>query len=190
VEQLALDAAEQGLRIIGQRWAIILARQFLDDPDFRTACPHEPLKLARYDWIIFPPPHLISAPFATPPRLVNLPPVRIDPRVGAWMPPRRRSRPLKLDAAALERAGAPPHIADPAFLAGLMDVVQAMVDDGQKLNAVLHGIATELAPVVAQRGEVEALLYRAWDRHRAWVRRERERQRNVLHDLPRRYRPG
>ena len=190
MEQLALDAAEQGLRIIGQRWAIILARQFLDDPDFRTACPHEPLKLARYDWIIFPPPHLISAPFATPPRLVNLPPVRIDPRIGAWMPPRRRSRPLKLDAAALVRAGAAPHIADPAFLAGLKDVVQAMVDDGQKLNATLRGIAAELLPAPDLRNHIETLLYRAWDRHRAWVRRERERQRNVLHDLPRRYRSG
>jgi hypothetical protein len=64
--RLAIDAAEQGLEVIDQRWAILLARRFLDDPDFRAACPREPLRLSRYDWIIFPPPHVISEPFTHP----------------------------------------------------------------------------------------------------------------------------
>jgi hypothetical protein len=185
---LAIDAAEQGLELIGQEWAILLARQFLDNPDFRAACPREPVKLSRYDWIIFPPPHLISAPFTTVPRVVNLPPVRIDTRIGAWLPPRRRGPPRKAELLDRDHAGELQRHADPAFLAGLMVVAQAMVDRGQKLNAVLRGLADELAPAPDQRDAVEVQLGRAWNRHRARLRRQHQTLSQRSAEKPRRYR--
>ena len=166
----------------------MLARQFLDDLNFRTACPHEPVKLSRYDWIIFPPPHLISWPPGAPARLVPMPPVRIDPRVGAWMPPRPFQRQPKVEALVHQQgAGRLPVYADPAFLDGLMVMVQALLDNGRKLKPVLRDLAKELAPAPGQRASVEVILRRAWDRHRAWARRERtEAQRSA--QKPRRYR--
>jgi hypothetical protein len=120
--------------------------------------------------------------------MVNLPLVRIDTRFGAWMPPHHCGRRRKIEGSPQHHGERLPRYADETFLALLMAEAQIMVDHGHRLKAVLHGMAAALAPTPGQRGEVEAELYRAWNRHRAWLRAERERQRNVLHEFPRRYR--
>jgi hypothetical protein len=189
----AIAAAERGLEIVGTRWAVWLAHQFLHDAQFRAAMPREPFRISRYDWIIFPPPHPISWPPGEPARLVPLPPLRIDPRCGLRLPPAKLGQPRKRSQGAqLSAAGGVPRFDDPLFLDGLMVFVQAMVDGGQKLNVVLRGFADELKPTPRQRAMVEVQLHRAWARHRKARQRTRRlggtsRLGNDLHDLSRKH---
>jgi hypothetical protein len=155
--RMAIAAAEEGLRIIDTPMAFWLVQQFLDDPSFRAAMPRPPLRISRYDWIIFPPPLLISWPPGEPARLVRLPPLRVDPRYGLRLPRAKHGRPHKDDLGPDVRL----------YLDGLMVVIKAMTDSGQRLKLVMRGLADHLASENPRlRGPIEAQLYRAWDRHR------------------------
>jgi hypothetical protein len=178
----AIAAAEHGLRIIDTPMAFWLLQQFLDDPAFRAAMPHPPLRISRYDWIIFPPPLSISWPPGEPARLVPLPPLRVDPRYGLRLPRAKHGRPRKND----------PAVGDQLFFDGLMVVVQAMTDSGQRLGVVMRGFADHLASENPRlRDRIEMQLYRAWGRHRKLSQAE-ARPRAVpprepfLHDFSRR----
>lgn len=174
----AITAAEQGLEIVGTRWGVWLAHQFLHDAQFRAAMPREPFRISRYDWIIFPPPHLIALTPGEPARLVPLPPLRIDPRYGLRMPPARLGQPRQRRPGQLDVA-----------LDRLMIFVQARVDSGQRRTAVLFELAKSFEPETHQRDWIKAELHRAWWRHRKAQERARRLQSgNDLHDLSRTYR--
>jgi hypothetical protein len=152
----AIAPAEHGLRIIDTPMAFWLVQRFLDDPDFRAAMPLAPLRISRYDWIIFPPPIPISWPPGEPARLVRLPPLRVDSRYGLRPPRAKHGRPRKRD----------PAVGDQLFFDGLMVSVQAMIDSGQRLGVVMRGLANHLTSEPRLRPRIEMQLYRAWARWR------------------------
>lgn len=155
--RMAIKAAEHGLRIMGAPMALWLVHQLLDDIDHTyAAMPHPPLRISRYDWIIFPPPIPISWPPGEPARLVRLPPLRVDPRHGLRLPRAKHGRPRKSD----------PAVGDQPFFDGLMVAVQAMTHSGQRLGVVMRGLANHLASKTRPRARIEVQLYRAWERHK------------------------
>jgi hypothetical protein len=122
---LALRAAAAGRSILGDRWVAWLNWQYLHDRQFRAAMPREPVRVSRYDEVIFPPPHLVTFPPGATPRLINMPPVLIDRRFG-----QRPSR----------RVGRPPDTALPTSLRCLM--AETPIEEPGIFLAALAGIAT------------------------------------------------
>jgi hypothetical protein len=175
---MAIAAAEHGLRIMGAPMALWLVHHFLEDKQFREAT--QAVQISHHDWLLLFPAMPMSWPPGTPPRVTNLPPVRIDPRYGLRLPKAKQGRPRKHD----------PDAGDQLLFDAAMPVVQAMTDNGQRLGDVLRGFASQLASKKQLRPRIEQQLYRAWWRHRKQLQKGASqpvfRRETFLHDFSRR----
>jgi hypothetical protein len=141
---LALGAADWGVSILGDPWVAWLNWQYLHDDQFRASMPHEPVQVTRYDVVIFPPPHLVTWPSGSMPRLINMPPVLIDLRFGRRSTRRPRRPPDTVLPASLQRLMATTTIEDPEmFLAGLAGL--ATPKPGQTRKDAISNVAAMLS---------------------------------------------
>jgi hypothetical protein len=164
---LALKAAAEGQRILGDHWVVWLNDQFLHDDQFRAAMPHPPVWVSRHQAVIVPPPQCVVWPPGDPLRWVPLPPVLVDLRFG-----RKASR----------RSGRP---ADTALPPALQRLTVALTElSPTVLLAVLAGLAVP-RPGETRKGAIRALAVTLSDDPR-----EQDRIRALITSAARRTRGG